>query len=162
MGADSAGTSGWSLTVRADAKVFRNGPYLMGFTDSFRMGQLLRYSLEPPVPTGDLSRFMATTMIDTVRSCLKDGGWAAKDSDRERGGQFLVGVAGRLFNIHSDFQVGEMADGYAAVGCGEDIARGALFATTGMAPKKRILLALQAAERHSAGVRAPFTVLSAK
>jgi hypothetical protein len=37
LGGDSAGVSGWDLTVRADRKVFRNGPYVMGFTTSFRM-----------------------------------------------------------------------------------------------------------------------------
>ena len=83
LGGDSAGVAGWSLTVRADSKVFTNGPYVMGFTTSFRMGQLLRYALQAPHPEGDLERFMATTFIDAVRRCLKDGGWAKKDSERE-------------------------------------------------------------------------------
>ena len=38
MGGDSAGVSGLDITVRADAKVFRNGDFLIGFTSSFRMG----------------------------------------------------------------------------------------------------------------------------
>jgi hypothetical protein len=38
IGGDSAGVSGYSMTVRADAKVFTVGPYLLGFTTSFRMG----------------------------------------------------------------------------------------------------------------------------
>ena len=46
IGGDSAGVGGMSLTVRADEKVFQNGEFLMGFTTSFRMGQLLRYSLK--------------------------------------------------------------------------------------------------------------------
>ncbi|KKO71831.1 hypothetical protein AAV32_09670 [Kerstersia gyiorum] len=59
------------------------------------------------------------------------------------------------------YQVGEAASGYDAVGCGADIALGALCATTGMADhNSRIGLALHAAEAHSAGVRGPFTVLS--
>ena len=74
LGADSAGSSGWSLTLRADEKVFRNGPYAMGFTTSYRMGQLLRYAFAPPEPTGDLQGFMVTTFVDSVRACLKDGG----------------------------------------------------------------------------------------
>lgn len=160
LGGDSAGVSGWSMTVRADSKVFRNGPYVMGFTSSFRMGQLLRYALDPPAPGADLDRFMATTFIDAIRTCLKDGGYAKKNSEQEEGGNFLVGVNGRLFNVGSDYQVGETADGYAAVGCGFEIALGVLYATTGMPPKKRIRLALDAAERHSAGVRLPFATVS--
>lgn len=158
IGGDSAGVSGWSLTVRADSKVFTNGPYVMGFTTSFRMGQLLRFALAAPEPEGDLEAFMATTFVDAVREALKAGGWAKKDNEREEGGVFLVGVQGHLFCIQSDYQVAEAADGFAAIGCGDQIALGALYATarSRMAPEKRIKLALEAAERFSAGVRGPF------
>ncbi|MFG2037085.1 hypothetical protein [Dactylosporangium sp. NPDC048998] len=162
VGGDSAGASGWSLTVRADSKVFHNNGYLFGFTTSFRMGQLIRYSLKPPRPVGDIERFMATRFIDAVRECLKAGGWARRDSEREEGGTFLVGVKGRLFTVHDDYQVAEAADGYAAVGVGDEIALGALFATaqSRMAPQRRVEIALRAAERFSAGVRGPFVCLS--
>ncbi|MFI0576169.1 hypothetical protein [Streptomyces tendae] len=162
IGGDSAGVSGYSLTVRADQKVFATGPYVMGFTSSFRMGQLLRWAFEPPEPdTEQLERFMATTFVDAVRETLKAGGWLKKDSDQEEGGVFLVGVAGRLFTVLQDFQVGEAADGYAAAGCGDDIAIGALYATAklGMEPAARLACALSAAERFSAGVRGPFTLV---
>lgn len=161
VGGDSAGVSGYSLTVRADSKVFTNGPYVMGFTSSFRMGQLLRWSLQAPHPEGELEKFMATTFVDAVRETLKTGGWLKQDSNRDEGGDFLVGVAGRLFEVFSDFQVGEAVDGYAAVGCGNELALGALHATTGLdlTPRKRVRAALKAAERYSAGVRGPFTVL---
>lgn len=162
LGADSAGVAGLSLTVRADGKVFRNGEYVMGFTSSFRMGQLLRYKLEPPAPTSDLERFMATTFIDAVRAVLKEGGWAMKYSEQESGGCFLVGVRGRLFEIDSDYQVGEPAVGFSAVGCGQDIALGALYATDGQPVKKRLRTALEASERFSAGVRGPFSYASTK
>jgi ATP-dependent protease HslVU (ClpYQ) peptidase subunit len=162
IGGDSAGVSDWSLTIRADSKVFTNGPYAMGFTTSFRMGQLLRYALKAPEPNGDLERFMVTTFVDAVRECLKEGGWATKDSEREEGGDFLVGVHGRLFSVHPDYQVGEAVDGFAAIGCGQEIALGALYTTarTRMAPEKRVKLALEAAERFSAGVRGPFAYVS--
>ena len=48
IGGDSAGVAGLSLVVRADEKVFRNGDFLMDFTTSFRMGQLLRYNPDSP------------------------------------------------------------------------------------------------------------------
>ena len=160
MGADSAGASGWSLQIRSDAKVFRRGPYLMGFTTSFRMGQLLRWSLDVVDPVDvDLEEFMATGFVDAVRKCLKDGGFAKKESEREEGGDFLVGVQGRLFTVHSDYQVSEQVVPYAAVGCGADVALGVMYATAHLAPRHRLQVALDAAERHSAGVRGPFTIL---
>jgi len=163
IGGDSAGVAGMSLTVRADAKVFRKKRYLFGFTTSFRMGQLIRYSLELPKPSGDLDAFMATTFVDAVRDCLKAGGWASKENEREEGGTFLVGVDGHLFTIYGDYQVAQAADGYAAVGCGDEIALGALFATAraDMGPRRRVMRALEAAERFSAGVRGPFICLKA-
>ncbi len=163
LAGDSAGCSGWNLTVRADPKVFVNGSYVMGFTTSFRMGQLLRYAFTPPEPdTADLHRFMCTAFTDALRQCLKDGGWAEKEQERERGGIFLAGTHGRLFVIHDDYQVGEPADPFAAVGCGAALALGALPATEAgkMNPQKRLETALAAAERFSNGVRGPFTIVS--
>ena len=164
LAGDSAGCSGWDLTVRADPKVFANGSYVMGFTASFRMGQLLRYAFTPPEPeTGDLHRFMCTSFTDALRQCLKDGGWAEKDKERESGGTFLAGTRGHLFFFADDYQVGEPADPYTAVGCGANVALGALHATEGrgMPPGKRLDAALSAAERFSNGVRGPFTHVSA-
>jgi ATP-dependent protease HslVU (ClpYQ) peptidase subunit len=162
IGGDSAGTSGWSITIRADQKVFRNDGFLFGFTTSFRMGQLLRYSFAPPgrKEGQDLYAYMVTDFINGIRDCLKLGGFATKDKEAEAGGSFLVGHGGRLFQIDTDYHVGEPADGYDAVGCGNDIAVGALFATKGMEPSKRMEIVLQAAERHSAAVRGPFVVES--
>lgn len=161
IGGDSAGVAGYSISSRADEKVFKNGPYVMGFTSSFRMGQLLRYSLVPPAPnTRDLDRFMVTTFVDAVRACLKAGGYASKDKDVEEGGTFLVGVAGHLFGIQSDYQVAKEVNGYAAVGCGEDLALGALYATRRMPNQRsRVRSALEAAAEHSAGVVGPFRII---
>jgi ATP-dependent protease HslVU (ClpYQ) peptidase subunit len=160
IGGDSAGVAGLSITVRADEKVFTVGPYAMGFTTSFRMGQLLRYRLEPPDPgkTKDLDGFMVTNFVDAVRECMSDGGWLTRNDGQEEGGTFLVGIRGTLYSIESDFQIGRPSDDYAAVGCGDDLALGALHATRGQSPRERIKTALRAAAHHSAGVTAPFVI----
>jgi hypothetical protein len=160
MGGDSAGVAGLSLTVRADTKVFKNGPMIFGFTSSFRMGDLLRYSLVVPDhdPRIEDRKFMTTTFINAVRDCLKNGGFAKKENEVERGGMFLVGYKGALYTIGGDYQVGVPADGYEAVGCGCEIAQGAMFAGTQLTGRARIEVALQAAERWSAGVRGPFHI----
>jgi hypothetical protein len=158
LGGDSAGVGGLDLTIRADEKVFKNGECVFGFTSSFRMGQLLRYAFTPPPKPEDASDFqyMCTTFINAVRDCLKDGGFATKQNEAEHGGNFLVGYRGQLYEIESDYQVGIAADGFAAVGCGYQIARGSLFSTMGQDPMIRLTTALNAAERFSAGVRAPY------
>ncbi len=161
LGGDSAGVSGLSIAIRRDPKVFRNGAYVVGFTTSYRMGQLLQHSFQPPHPTGGLHQFMVTTWTDALRTCLKDGGWARKESEQEQAGTFLVGIHGRLFSVYDDYQVAEHADDYAAVGCGDDLALGALHATAGLLPpRRRLAAALAAAEHHSAGVAGPYVYAS--
>ncbi len=61
---------------------------------------------------------------------------------------------------NGDYQVGESHDKYNAVGCGEDLALGALYVTASRPPKERITLALNAACHHSAGCAGPYTILS--
>jgi ATP-dependent protease HslVU (ClpYQ) peptidase subunit len=161
IGGDSAGVGGLDITVRAQSKVFQNGPFLMGYTSSFRMGQLLQYAFDPPVRTvsQDVYGYMVTTFADAVRECLKGGGYARKDNDVEAGGTFLVAYEGRLFTIEDDYQVYETADGFNAVGCGADYALGSMHVTGYMNPEGRIRMALETSAHFSAGVRGPFTVL---
>lgn len=163
IGGDSGAIDGeYALTVRADQKVFRNGEFLFGFCGSWRMGQLLRYAFTPPKQPRrqDTYRYMVTTFVDAVRDCLKKGGHARKEHDEEAfAGLFMVGYRGRIFTIDSDYQVCESVDGFAAIGVGAPIACGALFANDGrMHAKQRVRQALEAAERHSVGVRRPFFI----
>jgi ATP-dependent protease HslVU (ClpYQ) peptidase subunit len=163
IGGDSAGSDGWSTAVRSDTKVFQVGPYVMGFTTSFRMGQLLRYSLDVAAPdTWDVDRFMATTFMDAARRCLRDGGWMRTESGQEVGGQFLVGIGPRLYTVDSDFQIGHTVDGYAAVGSGELTALGSLHTTAALQlpVEQRVTAALEAAAYATCFVRAPFTVVT--
>ncbi len=73
MGADSAGAGGSYVTVRADPKIYRVGPFLIGFTSSFRMGQPLGHNLTVASrPEGtDVFVFMCT-FVEAVRACFKD------------------------------------------------------------------------------------------
>lgn len=157
LGGDSAGVGGWESTERADKKVFVNGDFVMGFTSSFRMGQILQYAFTPEKrhPDTDVMAYMVTVFVDGVRNALKAGGYASANNN-ESGGTFLVGYAGRLFRIDSDYQVAESICGYDAVGCGDSHAKGALFAVPNLPVGERMEMALKAAAHHSAGVRAPF------
>ena len=142
-------------------KLFRVGAHVLGFTTSFRMGDLLRYHLAlPNPPRSNLHRYMVTTVIPAVRTCLKDGGFATTKDGAEVGGDFLIGVSGRLFRVSSNYMVARSANGYAAIGCGEFVAVGAMFAASDLAPRARLRIALEAAEHHNMGVRRPWRFLS--
>ena len=164
MGGDSAGVAGLDLTVRRDSKVFRvgqNEEFLIGFTSSFRMGQLLRYTFEPGECAGDdVERYMAVDFVDATRDCLKKGGFATLKDGVEAAGSFLVGFRGRLFSVASNYQVGEAQLPHDAVGSGAQVALGSLYASVAeVSPEARLRTALAAAEQYSAGVRRPFYVL---
>ena len=163
MGCDSAGIGGWyNRQNRADPKIYRVGKSLIGFTSSFRMGQLLGHALTLPEHHSDVAieKWMVTAFVDAVRSCLKTGGYAEEKDKVEKGGIFLVAYRSRIFEIQSDYQVAERDEPYGAVGCGEDLALGALFASesTAKQPRKRVELALKAAAAFSAGVYPPFRI----
>jgi hypothetical protein len=173
MGGDSVGVEmgGGSLEQRLDPKVFvktqGRKKFLIGFTTSFRMGQLLHYSFEiPPKPRGmDLLEYMSTRFVNAARECLKQGGFSRIDGNSEQGGSFIVGTEGRLFVIESDFQVGEPMASFAAVGGGSDLCKGSLHTTEeygaqlDLNPSHRITMALKAAERFNCGVGGPFKIM---
>ncbi len=160
MGGDAASYGNLTIRKSEHPKVFKNGPYLMGYTSSFRMGQILQYKLDLPLPDGDLMRFMCTDFIDAVRKALKDGGYTTVNNNNETGGNFLVGVSGELFEVDDDFQISLKSDPFNAVGCGEEYALGVLYSLYNTLPAKELLIkALETAEYFSAGVTAPFTII---
>jgi hypothetical protein len=165
MGGDSAGTNAWFDQDLYDTpKVFRNDGALIGSCGSARQGDLLRHALKVPDhdPRIELEKYMVKSFIDAVRECFKAGGvCATKEGVEHSQGDFIVGYKGRVFVVYSDFQVRVPKLPYAAVGCGNQIALGALFASDHVLDgRARVELALHASERFSAGVRGPFHVLS--
>lgn len=165
IGADSAGVAGLDLMIRADQKAFNVGEFVFGFTTSFRMGQILQYSFDPPeIRTKDIMRYMVTDFVDAVREALKEGGYSEVENNVETGGCFLVGVRSRLFSIEDDYQVEETPYGFNSAGCGAQIALGSLVTTQDydFSPRERVKMALQAAEKFSSGVRGPFNIKTSR
>lgn len=166
IGADSVGSDGHRLQCRKDPKVFRCGDCLIGFTSSFRMGQIIRYHFSPPRPTDgeDGMSYMVRQFIPAIRDVLRSHGYMKTSDGVETGGTFIVIRKGEIFMVDSDFQVGQVHESYAACGSGVDVTRGSLHTTDGMniAPSRRIKLALSAAEWFLNSVRGPFVTLSQK
>lgn len=155
---------------RTDPKVFKVGQYGIGFIDSFRMGQILQYNWAPPIykPTSgyrNLDKFMRTKFVDSIKEVFKDSGYGnfgPAGSDGDEGGIFIIAVqgAGRIFTMDSDFHIGEADVQYMAEGSGQELALGSLFTSgTIKTPRKRVRLALEAAEKFNMTVRRPFTII---
>lgn len=174
IGADSLGSNGYTQDVESNPKVFRNTTLknvVMGSTSTFRHIDLLKYSkiLFPEIdkykiPSGETKvnhEYMVTTFIPNIISLFENG---IKEADK--GGNFLVGIDGKLYEIQNDYSVLEPLAGYSAVGCGEVTAKGSLYATTkymkDFTPEQHILTALEAAEKNCCGVQRPFVILNTK
>ena len=175
IGADSLGSNGYTQDVESNPKVFRNTTLknvVMGSTSTFRHIDLLKYSktLFPEIdkykiPSGETKvnhEYMVTTFIPNIINLFENG--IKEKSDK--GGNFLVGIDGKLYEIQNDYSVLEPLTGYSAVGCGEVTAKGSLYATTkymkDFTPEQHILTALEAAEKNCCGVQRPFVILNTK
>ena len=164
MGADSAGVSPNSVTIRKDTKIFKvEKKMLIGYTSSFRMGQLLRYKLKLPKHPKKMSNheYLATLFVDAVRKLFKDNGFAKISDNEESSGTFLIGYRNELFSMDADYQIAQPVEKYLACGSGEDYARGALHVLKDnkyLSEDSKLEAALSAAAELGTGVRPPFNL----
>jgi ATP-dependent protease HslVU (ClpYQ) peptidase subunit len=161
MGSDRAGSDGYTIGAVCSPKTFHNGPLLIGYTSSFRMGQLLQYALQPPLHSlgWDIDRWVATDLMRALRTAYADHGWDALHHNVAEGGNFLLALRGRCYEIQSDYSFLRSPTGEYAIGSGCYHALGSLHATRDWAkPKARVLAALEAAAEHVATVAGPFDV----
>ena len=160
MGADSANADDYSINVSGNPKLFRLGPFLIGFTSSWRMGQLLQYQLSDVViqTIEDDLTYLVRHFIEPVRACLKDYGYAEVKENQETGGYFLIAFNERVYKVQSDFSDLHDVKGVQCVGSGGNYAEAAMLALTALPPKKRIREALKIAAALSPSVCAPFHI----
>jgi len=164
MGADSAGSNSYDIRIINSPKVFRNGEFIIGGTGSWRMLQLLNFSLDiPEVGDMDIYEFICTKFIKQVRKTFRKGGYIQKHAEgNDKGGLFLVAYKDRLFKVESDFTVVEQEQKFDSCGSGEDYANAIMcyFKDSGMSVNVILTKALEVATKLSAGVEPPYTFLS--
>ena len=168
MGGDSAATEETRSGTRVQSKVFKTGPFLIGYAGSFRIGQIIEHcgSFDDMLENiEDLFGFMVNVFVTKLIRELKrnhavkiESGLYTMDSS------ILVAVRGRIFEILEDFQVAENELGISAIGLGSDAALGVLVSiqkSTYMTAYDAVLLSLQTSETISNCVMGPFTIVEA-
>lgn len=163
LGGDSA-ASGNDYTLEAsNQKAFfvEDRPMAVGYTSSFRMGQILKRDFEPPEVGPDKFKYVLKEVIPQIRSIMKEGGYSKIKSNREKSGLFLLAVEDKLFKVQGNFSVLDLAKPYTAIGSGFRHAYGSLHTTEGMDldPKRRVELAISAAAETQDGVSLPIHTL---
>ena len=137
----------------------------MGYTSSFRMGDILEHIFQPPTLPQDMGEevYMVKLFIPALIRCYTANQWLKKVNEVPEGGIFIIGFSNRLFTIQSDFQVSEEESNYLAIGCGSDLAKGAFSAmeelNITLDPKIKIKIALTASAKHSAYVGNQYNII---
>jgi len=164
LGGDSIAIEGLTACSITDPKVFVNRNVGFGYCGSMRAGQLIKYALqvpEHPVDRDDMG-YLVIDLVDALREMWTvKGALKSENSVEDIDSQALIAYRGSLYYMDADMQIGRVTLGYYSIGCGADIALGALHVlkSVEMAPQDKVKLALEAAVVHSAGVRGPFTII---
>lgn len=118
-----------SLTIDQGSHGSRVGKMMIGYTSSFRLGQLLEYKFKAPkYDCGDSPiSYMIEKFVPKVID-LYDENYYGKKSDAEKmnGGIILVAFKQKMFKIQNDFAVLEFTDNFMSCGCGSDYALAAM------------------------------------
>jgi hypothetical protein len=165
MGSDAAASDGSIVLPQKEPKVFRNGDFLIGFCQSFRLGQILKYNFDPPRISNNpdfdfVMEFMVTEFVPALKQCFEDHEFPLHEEDKNAW-SLLVGVYGYIFYIENDFHVECDTLSYAAIGAGANYAMGAFFAMPKeVAVVNKVEKALEAASTFSPLVIGPFEIIS--
>ena len=169
IGGDSCGADSWTKDNYDNQKVFMNGDFVIGYTTSFRMGQLLEYKWNPPKKNSwqafkEMSdyKFILSEVVPSIISLFKDNGFIKEVSSEQSGGTFLLGFNGNLYCIQDDFAVLQRSRHYDSCGSGFCVALGSMYQNVknGEKDAKKILNdALHAASELINGVLPPFTLI---
>ena len=155
MGGDSFISTDHFGMVSSNPKIVKNNGVLLGLSGSCRFNDLIITHKKFPTRAANMSvyKYLVTKIVPLLKKAMNDA-----EENGDASASILVGVKGSLFMIFSDFQVSEPADRYAAVGSGYLPAYGVLHATEdSINPEERIVMALEAAEKHVPSVCGPFT-----
>lgn len=166
VGADSAGSSfegtGEIHTI-AIPKIFRVNGYLLGFSGSWFVGQVVRHHVgwrEPADEAADLQSFLLTQILPEINRALAQAGY---DKTIHGTWQVLVARAGQIFMLSSRLELLRTTTPYVAIGSGRFVAYGAFHAwmqREGLGLEETVERVLEAVCQFVPGVREPFVIES--
>lgn len=157
IASDSIGSNGHTKSTYKNKKIFSKGSMLIGYTSSYRMGQLLEHSLTLPERkvSQTVEHYMYVDFVKAVRELLKTNGFLRVESNEESIGTFLILTDGRLFKMCGDLSLLESGDDFDACGSGEDYALAVLHTLKEqgkMTPKSMLTAAIATASKYVVSV----------
>lgn len=153
IGGDRMGSDGQTKIKVTRPKVFHNGEFIIGYTQCFRLGQLLEFAWNPPMHGDALTdiEYLCGKFVDSVEELIKK-----HEIDINGGPVFMFAYRGNLYTIEGNMCVLRHEE-YHAIGSGYSEAHGALHAMiyvddncekTAITPECMIRVALESAAEH--------------
>jgi len=155
---DLLGSNSWHKSEYHNSKVFKIGDIVLGYTSTYRFGQLLETELSPPfVPDKNIYYWLIKQVVPEIYGILK--------KYDEKGGTALIGVRGELYCLQDDYSILRSVNGYASVGSGYEYALGSLHTQIDIlklkeTPSKILPRAIESAGSHSPSVGTKHTIVS--
>ena len=151
-------------SLRHLEKIARCGPYLVGYCDNARVGQVLFHHVDWPDPpeSGPLASFLVREVVPEIRRAVHAAG-AAQEGRTFLGPRTVVLVAarGELYAVGADLAV-VRSEGLVCIGSGRSAAypvMDALLAAGVSSVRERIEMTLETVARRSPNVAPPFRFL---
>jgi len=144
-----------SSSTCAEPKVWRRGNVLVGAAGGCRACNVVEALQFATYTGGDPYHFVRDEFAQALAGAFRATGAPPA------GLSVLVAVGGALVEIDDEFGVTQPGRDYTAIGCGADVALGALHALRRLKPKARAMQALEAAAAHHGKVKGPFTFVTA-
>ena len=152
LGAESSATDDETTYDYSGKKIFYVGDFLVGFSGSFRAGQIVRHEVQlPPITSQlELEKYLQTVFSKEIKKTLKKH-FTPKKIDTFN---LLIAYEDKLFTLENDFTILPFAP-YMAIGTGTPYALGALKALMDykISTRTRITKAIEAAIHHCPSCR---------
>ena len=98
----------------------------------------------------DVFKWLNTDFMDVFKKFRKEN----EEYSEDYVDQIIIIIAGRIFSLHTDFSIAESNKDYICIGCGQEIAYGALYALENDNTKsirEKIEIAINACNEFSCG-----------
>ena len=124
-----------SIAIRKDTKVFKNWDFVIWFSGSYRIWQILRYCIDLTLDATeretiwkDFMIYMCCVFINKIRNALEENFYkTAKDKPEVSDLIILVWYKDKLICIYPDFQVEECVFPFSSVWCWAELAKWILY-----------------------------------
>lgn len=171
IGVDSICVSEENLFMlrRKDTKIFTFNKALVAFVGSWRNGQILKYELNDihfKYKVDDEMKYLVKSYVPDVINTMNKYSCSIDSKDGMLfNSEILIGWNGKLFIIGSDFQVIEISENFASIGCGDTFATGFLtaleyYSDKKLLPEEKIRITLENVEKNYGSVTSPFIIKS--